>query len=167
MRSLGGGVGRGMLNAKSKVRRPTELQEYCKKTQQIKNTEAERTEARKGKALLVITHGSYYTEQYRKSKEENLSSDVVEDYFNKANQCFGEAANLLQDEMSALETDSELIWIAKGYLALYANTGTSNYRSARENFNAAMDVTQGQSYAANLGLGAIQFLQGDFKHASK
>ena len=29
------------------------------KTQQIKNTEAERTEARKGKALLVITHGSY------------------------------------------------------------------------------------------------------------
>ena len=137
------------------------------KTQQIKNTEAERTEARKGKALLVITHGSYYTEQYRKSKEENLSSDVVEDYFNKANQCFGEAANLLQDEMSALETDSELIWIAKGYLALYANTGTSNYRSARENFNAAMDVTQGQSYAANLGLGAIQFLQGDFKHASK
>ena len=35
------------------------------------------------------------------------------------------------------------------------------------NFNAAMDVTQGQSYAADLGLGAIQFLQGDFKHASK
>ena len=69
----------------------------------------------------------------------------------------------MQDEIQSLEEDSEVIWVAKGYLALFSSK--NNYRQAREAFNAAMDVTQNKSYAANLGLGNIQFLQDDFKAA--
>ena len=119
----------------------------------------------KGKALLLIARGSYHTEQYRKSKEENKTAEIIDGHFNKANECFSQATTLMQDEIQSLEEDSEVIWVAKGYLALFSSK--NNYRTAREAFNAAMDVTQNKSYAANLGLGNIQFLQGDFKAAAR
>lgn len=125
----------------------------------------DRSSDSKGKALLLIARGSYHTEQYRKSKEESKSAEIVDDHFNKANDCFRQATTLMQDEIQSLEEDSEMIWVAKGYLALFSSK--NNNRTAREAFNAAMDVTQNKSYAANLGLGNIHFLQGDFKAAAR
>ena len=96
-------------------------------------SEADKVAAQSGDSkgkLCFCSRGSYHTEQYRKSKEENKSAEIIDGHFNKTNDCFRQATTLMQDEIQSLEEDSEVIWVAKGTWPCFpAKTTTHSSRS--------------------------------------